>query len=130
MQDMPFFIQEQVSPGQITALIEKDKTVYRDSPLPTQEQVLSFFDRLSHAWSEPGSHFRMQAAEVLEKENGLSPAFAAMVLDKFPSLFSADKIKAQIIGEFGDQNIQEEPVLQPSTGVRLRFEGLRSLGSR
>lgn len=115
----PVYNDQPLNAEQMASLIAQGRKILHESPMPSHDQLMKFFERLHQAWSDPGYQFRKITAELLEKTYGMDPVFVAQLLDKFPSIFSPDTIDRKFRGELGDPLIMDQPVVQPETGLRL-----------
>jgi len=100
-------------------LVSAARAIRDNSSPPPQAKILDVFSRLSRAWSDPGYPPRRKAAAALAESTGLSGEFITAVLNEFPRLLAPETLLKKIEGELGSRAVQEEPVLQASTGARL-----------
>ena len=109
------------SGAEVEALVERGRDILSRSALPTEEQILAFFTRLTKAWSDPAYPRRKEALVALKANSGLGDSLLDVIIENFPSLIDPEAIAKKIEGELGARNMQDEPAGNGPAGERIIF---------
>lgn len=109
---------EPLSVKEAEKLLAKGRDLVRKGAVPSQEDILALFSRLSKAWADPNYEKRRQAAAVLARVSDYGAEFIGAVLEEFAKILASEYLLHKIEGAFGSPDIQGKLVTQGS-GARL-----------
>ena len=110
---------EPLSADEAGKLISKGKGFRDRGSIPSQDEILEVFSRLSKAWADPVYRGRQEAVEALSKSSDLSSEFIKAVLGEFANLLAPEYLLNKLEGELGNARIQNRLVAQKSDGISL-----------
>lgn len=111
--------KESLPADEIDKLLLKGKKIKDQGVVPSQEEILAVFARLSKAWADPQYQRRREAFDALSKNSDLSPEFIGAVLEEFAKLLAPEYLLHKIEGELGNSGIQGKPVAQKEEDIQL-----------
>ncbi len=105
---------------EIEKMTLKARELTGSDEIPSQDEILAVFSRLSKAWADPMYEKRQEALECLSRNSELSGEFIKAILEEFSKIIDPGYLLAKIEGDLSSAAIQDDLVTHgKEEGIRL-----------